>query len=315
MTSSVRAANAPRWREVLQRPGRQVSGASRSSEDTEPSPDPRPSQDVTQGRLRYQHVDLAKLSTSESLVVWERMGEVIIEATRHADGTDWAVTDWASRVERTSRQPKAYLVWDGDELVAFTLYESFPYAGRTCIHMQSGYVRPSHQRGGIGFSISARVAYRSVLSRPWGEFLLVSDMLNPVVMAGWIARFPKVTRMYPAAFGRPSAELRDLAPLVAEDMYPWARYDAEHSVLKGRTTPRSDFVQLSGNKVVDEYFTAHMDSTTGDTVLLLAEFDHLTVIRGLRELLGTTPRMLDRRVRRHGPGRAGRNDGTGSRRR
>lgn len=288
MTSSIRTSDSPRWRQLLKR---SVSPPSAVSSTTK---------DVPSRRLRYEHVHLGRLNESETAILWEKMGEVIVEATRHSDGTDWAVADWESRAQRKHDPTRAYLVWDGDLLVAFTQYAFFPYAGRTCIHMQSGYVRPSHQRGGIGFSISARVAHRSFLSRPWGEFLLVSDMLNPVVMTGWIARFPKVTRMYPEVVGRPSAELRDLAPAVARDMYPWAQFDAEHSVLKGRTTARSDFVHRSGNPEVDDYFRAHMDPTTGDTVLLLAEFDHGTVVRGLRELLGTTRRMFDRRLRTRG---------------
>lgn len=251
----------------------------------------------TTSRLRYEHVNLATLSDSVFDRRWDEMSEVIVEATTGAGDNEWASSDWESRRDRARVDTNAYLVWDADRLVGFTLYASFPYAGRICIHMQSGYVRPSHQRGGIGFSISARVAHRSFLRRPWGQFLLVSDMLNPVVMTGWTERFPQQTKMFPADFGQPSEDLRALAPRVARDMYPWAEYDPRYSVLHGRTTPRQRPGASSGNRVVDDYFRAHMDPTRGDTVLLLAEFDHRTVWRGLGELFGTTRRMLDRRLR------------------
>ncbi len=249
-------------------------------------------------RLRYEHIDLGGLSDRDFAVRFDQMGDVISDAMLACGENEWATIDWQARRARIRWGTSAYMVWDGDVLAGFLLYSSFPFAGRTCIHMKTGYVRPAYQSGGIGFSLSVRVAYRAVLHRPLGEFLLVSDMLNPIVVAGWIARFPTATKMLPADFGRYSAELVELGSQVAAEMYPWAEYDQERCVLHGKTVPRSGVIEVSGDPVVDEYFMTNMDPTNGDTILYLAEFDHPTVMKGVLELVQLTGRVLDRRLRK-----------------
>ena len=251
----------------------------------------------TREKLRYEHLDLVALSTAEFEDRFSRMGEVALDATLGAGDSAWIETDWAFRRARVRELSRAYMVWNGSELAGFTLYSTFPFHGRTAIHMQSGYVRTAYQRGGIGYSISARVAHRAFLTGPWREFLLVSDMLNPVVLAGWLQRFPDRMKMFPPEFGVESDELRHLAQEIAERLYPWAEYDPETSVLRGRTTPRSAAVPESGDSLVDRTFSDRVDPVRGDTLLVLGEFDRMTVLRGLRQLVRTTGRMLDRRLR------------------
>ena len=247
-------------------------------------------------KLRYEHINLAGLPDDEFAERFALMGDVIRDATIDSGDNEWATADWEARRARTRRGTNAYMVWDGSVLAGFLLYSTFPFAGRICVHMKTGYVRSAYQSGGIGFSLSVRMAYRAFLRRPTGEFLLLSDMLNPIVVSGWVARFPSATKMLPGEFGQPSAELAELGVKAAAQLYPWADYEPEHCVLRGKTMPRSDVIELSGNQVVDDYFTANLDPTNGDTILYLAEFDHPTVLRGLVELVRFTARGLDRRL-------------------
>ncbi len=108
-----------------------------------------------------------------------------------------------------------------------------PHAERVCAHRL-----PTRWHRLLDF---ARVAHRAFLTGPSREFLLVSDMLNPVVLAGWLQRFPDRMKMSPPEFGVESDELRHLAQEIAERLYPWAEYDPETSVLRAgprRAWPR-----------------------------------------------------------------------------
>lgn len=248
-------------------------------------------------KLRYELVALASLPDAEFAERFEAMGDVIADATKECGGEQWAADDWASR-RKATRSTDAYMVWDGDVLAGFLLFSTFPFRGRMCLHMKTGYVRSAYQGGGIGFSLTVRVAYRTFLARPWGEFLLVSDMLNPVVVAGWVSRFPGRTKMVPATFGVRSTELEEIGAQLAMDLYPWADYDPEGSILRGKTLPRAPVIELSGNQPIDDYFREELEPTNGDTLLYIAEFDHPTVLVGLVELLRQSGRGLNRRLRR-----------------
>lgn len=246
--------------------------------------------------LRYERVALGDLDDTEFSDVFQQMGAVIQDATVGSGDSDWAAADWEARCSRVRRNTDAYLVWDGSTLVAFTLFAIFPYLDRTCVHMKAGYVRARYQHGGIGHSVSTRIFRRAVVRRPWSKFYMVSDVLNPVVAAGWIQRFPATARLAPAGLSRAVADMGELAAVVAADLYPWAEFDAEYGVLRNRTRPRTSAGTCSGIPWIDEYFRRHMCPQRGDTVLLVVDFDHSTLWRSMGELLRSSIRAFDRRL-------------------
>lgn len=264
--------------------------------DGEPT-SPRYARASMRGRLSYEYVDLEGLGRSAFEHLYEEMGEVMVDACASTGDRDWAIDYWSGREQKARSGTRGYLVRDGDELVGFMLFSSQDVGRWNCVLMQSGFVRPTYQRRGIGFALCARVVHREVWRRPWREFLWVAELINPVILHGWISRFPARTKMVPAVSGRGSGELDDLASTLAARFFPENRYEPEFSVLSGRTTPRPTVVEWSGDRRIDDYFAKHMNPITGDSILFVGQFDRVTMALGLGQLLGTTWRMLDRRLR------------------
>ena len=248
-------------------------------------------------RLSYRYVDLEGLSDAEFGALYAEMGEVMAAAAEEPGAADWASDYWCGREAKARHGTRAYVVRDRGLLVGFLLFSLREQQGWICVLMESGFVRPEYQRRGVGFALCARVVHRVFWRYPWKKFLWVSELINPVILHGWVSRFPPTTETLPGRFGIPSEELEDLAPRFVEAVFPDSPYDEEWSVISGRTTARPPISTWSGDAEIDSYFSEHLNPQTGDSVLFMAAFRRKTVLLGLGQLLKAGRRMLDRRLR------------------
>lgn len=249
-------------------------------------------------RLRYRFTDLGSLEPAEFDRLYLEMADVVVDAAEVAGEDSWAGRYWNTRKEKARSQSAAYTARDGDRLVGFMFFTISDLGRWTGLLIESGFVRPEYQRRGVGFALCARIAHRAFWRHPWKEFLWVSELINPVILNGWLSRFPATTEMVPGVFGKRSAELDVLAPRLARMLFPDNDYDADSSVLTHRTTPRPSLTSWSGVPRIDNYFDRHMNPRTGDSLFYLAAFDHITLIKSLGLLARSALRMMDRRVRR-----------------
>lgn len=252
-------------------------------------------------RLRYRFIDLGDLDSSAFDQLYSEMAEVMIDAAGASGDGNWAAQYWRGREDKARSGTCAYTVRDGGRLVGFMLFTVKDLGRWTCLLVQSGFVRPAYQRRGIGFVLCARITHRVLWRRPWREFLWVSELINPVILNGWLSRFPRSTEMVPSVFGKRSADLDRMAPELARMFFPDNDYAEELSVLSNRTAPRPEVTSWSGDTRIDDYFRQHMNPATGDSVFYVAAFTRATLLRAVGELLGSTWRMMDRRVRRRPP--------------
>jgi GNAT superfamily N-acetyltransferase len=252
-------------------------------------------------RLRYRFVRLCDLETSAFDRLYSEMAEVMVDAAGASGDASWAAQYWSGREGKAKRGTCAYTVRDNGWLVGFMLFTVRDLGRWNCLLVESGFVRPAYQRRGIGFVLCARIAHRVLWRRPWKELLWVSELINPVILNGWVSRFPRSTEMVPSVFGRQSADLDRLAPELARMFFPDNDYAAGPSVLSNRTAPRPEVNSWSGDARIDDYFRQHMDPATGDSVFYVAAFTRVTLLRTAGVLVGSAWRMMDRRVRRRPP--------------
>ncbi len=215
------------------------------------------------GKVRFTKWRLGDLDHAEAAARFQELGRLVAAvATPSLEaGTGWVAEHWDSRWDAVERST----VWSaavGDTIVAFMLVAEPVIAGSASIYLQAAYVHPALQRRGIAFSLNARMVLRELARRPLGSRWVVSDVMNPVALAGWRARLSSSAATYP--------DVGDGSP--------------------ARTAPRPGPATPSGDRFVDEHFRRHVDHGNGDTLLVVFDGRRSEVLRCLGRIPGALVR-------------------------
>jgi GNAT superfamily N-acetyltransferase len=249
------------------------------------------------GPVRIRRVRLGGLPAGEARRLFDRMGQVMVATLNPGGSADanWAARDWDRRWP-AMRTCDAYLAEQDGRLVGFLAYETVRVARRRAVHLLAAYILPDYQGLGIAFSINARIVFRSLLTRPLADQVLVMDVLNPLAFRAWRVRVTDGRNFFPAVGGsaEPSPGLQRVARQVAADRYPSVQFDPASGVLRGKTLPRDGDPPHSGDLVVDRYFDRHVDASSGDTVLVVIDGNRRAVLDGLAQMVRAVPRSLRR---------------------
>ena len=244
------------------------------------------------GKVWFTKWRLGDLDPAEAAARFQELGRLVAAvATPSLEaGTGWVAEHWDSRWDAVERST----VWSaaiGDTIVAFMLVAEPVIAGSASIYLQAAYVHPALQRRGIAFSLNARMVLRELARRPLGSRWVVSDVMNPVALAGWRARLSSSAATYPdVGDGSPRGELVDVAREAAALLYSDLEFDDATGVLHARTAPRPGPATPSGDRFVDEHFRRHVDHANGDTLLVVFDGRRSEVLRCLGRIPGALVR-------------------------
>jgi hypothetical protein len=114
--------------------------------------------------------------------------------------------------------------------------------------------------------------------------LLIIEVLNPIVIAGWRARLPSQSLLYPPIVGEtPSTILRQAACEYSRSIAPDLDIDLESGVIHQLTPPRRPFITECRDEVVAKYYRQHADTTNGDAILLIVDGSRRALLSGVAE--------------------------------
>jgi GNAT superfamily N-acetyltransferase len=211
-------------------------------------------------------------------------------------GTGWAAEGWRERWD-SAASATVFSAHTESDLVGFMLVGDPMIAGMRSLHLQAAYVHPAFQGRGIGFALNARMGLRELGLHPLGSRWLVSDLINPVALAGWRARLRSPGATYPRVDGgAPPPEILEAATAAAAELYPHAEFDPLTGVLHGRHRPRPGPTPSSNDAEVDAHFARHVDPAAGDALLSVFDTRRPEVLRIAGRLPGAFLRSIKPRA-------------------
>lgn len=239
-------------------------------------------------QLKYRYVTPSELPADETQELWQRICDVVAEA---AIGTsDGAVDGGWERTFLNERRStvlggcRLCLVYDGSNMVGMVGYRIFDLAGRKCMQMLNGYFRPAYQGRGLGMAVSLRLILRNMPRYPFSEYLLIMEVLNPIVIAGWRARLPSESLLYPSISGERSTDvLRVAAGEYSRVIAPELDIDLHTGVIHRLTPPRRPFATECRDQAAAEYFHQHAATADGDAMLLIVDGNRRALLSGVAE--------------------------------
>jgi hypothetical protein len=252
--------------------------------------------------LCYEKISPCTLSERERETLYAEIKDVMLAAASAIQSQE-AEKSWVEEVidARRKEGPDAYnfiLVKDNGELVGVFGYRLADLCGRRCLEMVSGYLLPGYQKYGIGLAVSARLLFSALASRPGGSVFVLIEVMNPVVVAGWRERIPNPESLYPSLAGsRQNPTLTRVAQEFMRSRSDYSSFDACTGVIHGAHLSRASQRDVCSDRVVSEYFRAHVDHAAGDTLLMIIDGSRSNLVRAAGQLIRAIPRSLLRSIR------------------
>lgn len=231
---------------------------------------------------RFMHRRLASLDAEQADSLFDQLTSVVAASLTPAESgpASWAAQDWRRRQDTIVRDCSLYEARCGDELVGFVAYRTERLLGRPTVDLVAACVRPEFQTSGLAYAMNARIIMRALAARPAAGCFIGAHVLNPVALNGWRVRVRDSANFYPhiGDVDPPNERLLRAAEEFAERHDRGLAFDSSTGVVTGKHLPGYRNIGPSGSTDVDHHFRRHVDSTRGDTVLMLMDGTVSTLI-------------------------------------
>jgi hypothetical protein len=205
----------------------------------------------------------------------------------------WLETLVSERRNEFSDEFRLVLVRRASQLIGVVGYRICDLQHRKCLEMRNGYFRRGYQGCGLGFTVSARLLFELIRTHPFSQYLLLMQVHNPIVVAGWRARLPTDRLLYPSLTGiEPTSVLRQAAAEYSSRVEKNRVIDVATGVIPGMTRPREPSRVVCSDPVVRDYFEAHVSAAQGDSLLVIVDISRLALLRAGREVLSALRRSI-----------------------
>jgi hypothetical protein len=236
------------------------------------------------------------LSEEQQDHLWGEIADVMRDAVVGEAGSgddSWLEALVIERRKEFTDEYRMVLVRHRSEVIGVVGYRISDLRNRKCLEMNNGYFRREYQGCGLGFLVSARLLFELICAHPFSEYFLLMQVHNPIVVAGWRARLPSDRMMYPSLSGaEPTSLLRDAAAEYASRVATHRAIDSDTGVIPGMTRPRTPSRVSCRDCVVSDYFAKHVDSTKGDSLLVIVDISRLALLRAGKELASAFRRSV-----------------------
>ncbi len=249
-------------------------------------------------RLHYSRVRPSELGEREWAKLVRRIADVMREATSATEMPGQA-DPWIDSYLQTGSEIRLkdcclLLVEDDRLLVGLVAYRPLRFEDRVGLHLFSAYFRPEFQGVGLGYAACARIVLPFLLAHPLSKYLFLSEVHNPIVVAGCRKRLPMQEVMYP---GLGNADPNPILARVAAHYAERAGYrdfDPTTGVVHGLTPARPPGIVECRDPVVRGYFADHVDPARGDSLLVAFDGSRQAFWMTLGEVVRAVPRATKR---------------------
>jgi hypothetical protein len=227
------------------------------------------------------------------------MGIVMQRSVGDGPASDWCEPFWNQRRSSFRQGRDVVLVRDvAGNLVGFSAFQLRRLGSHRCCYMGSGYVIPDLQGQRIGYALSARMFWSAMRHFRGRRFFMASDVMNPIVLAGWRRRTPADRFLFPPLGDTPpNRGLLEVAGHLLDEFAVEFEVDRAHGVVRGRSAPRSPEIPTTGDAKVDSYFADHFGASSGDTVLMVVDVRWRSLVPAARHLATSLGVVAARRLR------------------
>lgn len=253
-------------------------------------------------RLCFERVDPTTLSERERATLYTEIQDVMLAAACRIQSNE-AEKSWIEEVIDARRKDTTsgynfILIRDHGKLVGVFGYKIFDLCERRCLEMVSGYLLPSYQKYGIGLAVSTRLLFSALASRPGRGILVLIEVMNPIVVAGWRQRIPKPEAMYPSLGGaKVNPTLLRVSQEYMSSRSDYSSFDPDTGIIHGAHLGRTGQRDVCSDKVVSEFFQANVDHAAGDTLLMIIDGSRSNLLHAAGQLVRAIPRSILRSIR------------------
>jgi hypothetical protein len=220
--------------------------------------------------------------------LWDEIADVMCDAVVNETGSgdeSWLRALIGERRMEISDGHRFVLVRRNSELIGVVGYRIIDLQHRKCLEMSNGYFRREYQGCGLGFIVSARLLFELICAHPFSEYLLLMQVHNPIVVAGWRARLPSDRMLYPSLSGvEPTRLLRKAADEYASRVAAGREIDSATGVIPRMTQPREPSIVVCRDSIVSGYYASHVDPRNGDSLLVIVDISRLALLRASKEV-------------------------------
>lgn len=239
-------------------------------------------------KIRLHHGRLASIPDRERDLLMDGFCVVAVAALTPGSSVEesWVSADWKARRDWIIENCSAQWATSGTDVVGFIVYRTMRLAGRPAVYLNAASVLPEYQSRGVAFAINARIVFRSMAAARFAPVVVVAHILNPIAMKGWWSRLNDQKAFYPQITGvEPPVHLREIAEEFAAEVDEGLEFDPATGVVKGRHPVGSRPARESGHPGIDSLYQRHVCLDAGDTVVMVVDLSHRTILAGFGELL------------------------------
>lgn len=246
--------------------------------------------------IEIRHVRFDRLSPQGRRSLFDEMTSVVASSITPGSSLEhsWAARDWSRRRDAVVSHSLACVAREDGMLVGFVTYRMEALAGRPLLHLQVACVAPTHQAGGLGFQMTARILFRALRRRPWAGLYVGGHVINPVALRGWMMRVRDSRSCYPRIgdVAPPNDSLVSAACEMAECHDPGLAFDKTTGVVAGKHLPGPRPPTSSGDRDFDDHYARYVDPGRGDSVLMLLDLSRTVILSHLPDLTRAAWRMV-----------------------